>query len=122
MAHIGDAPAEIDIADLNLGLAVHGRSSTLGTGGGTDHDDLSIRARPAYQWEDVYDEPIRHDGKELEERKVVGMFKVWFGITPLERTQWRTRGVAVDVVLKGAGSTRKYIRLKDDTSNNQKDA
>lgn len=23
--------------------------STLGTGGGTDHDDTSIRARPAYR-------------------------------------------------------------------------
>lgn len=51
----------------------HQRSSSLGTGGGTDHDDTSIRERPFYKYEEAYGD---HRGKWR------GKFAVWFGLTP----------------------------------------
>jgi hypothetical protein len=32
--------------------------STLGTGGGTDHDDSVIRPRPMFRWEGILSDPL----------------------------------------------------------------
>jgi hypothetical protein len=79
----------------------------MGTGGGTDLDDASIRIRPAYRWEDVFNDTMHNKGyKEwqyLHWRRWKGMFAVWFGITPLNRRRMRTNGIALDVVVDKSG-------------------
>ncbi|OBZ79861.1 hypothetical protein A0H81_01055 [Grifola frondosa] len=55
--HLGDDASELDMEDIDLQTLA--RPSTLGTGGGTDHDDESIRARPAYRWEGILEDPLR---------------------------------------------------------------
>ena len=72
--------------------------STIGTGGGTDHDDETIRARPTYRWEGLLDDPVR----KYESR--IGQFfvkiGVWFGITPRWRSGGRSMGLSLDVRLQ----------------------
>ena len=51
----------------------HQKTSSMGTGGGTDHDDVSIRNRPFYKYEEAF---VSHRGKWS------GKFAVWFGLTP----------------------------------------
>jgi hypothetical protein len=48
MFHIGADISEVDMEQIDLETLAG--PSTLGTGGGTDHDDVSIRARPAYRY------------------------------------------------------------------------
>lgn len=45
--HFAGRSTEIDIATVDLGS--HLRTSTLGTGAGTDHDDAEIRVRPFFR-------------------------------------------------------------------------
>ena len=71
--------------------------STLGTGGGTDHDDESIRARPVYRWEGIMDDPLRrHKQRGFNLFSKLG---VWLGITPLWRSGAPSMGLALDVRL-----------------------
>ncbi|KAG5221924.1 RecF/RecN/SMC [Salix suchowensis] len=46
MFHTGVTGSEMSMEGVDMG-----QSSTLGTGGGTDHDDESLRPRPTYRWE-----------------------------------------------------------------------
>ena len=64
------------------------RASTLGTGGGTDHDDASIRARPVYRWEGLLAAP-----------DAWARLAVWLGLTPLWRAGGAAAGLALDVRL-----------------------
>jgi hypothetical protein len=79
----------------------------MGTGGGTDLDDASIRIRPAYKWEDVFNDAIQNKGytewQYLHWRRWKSMFAVWFGITPLNRRRMRTNGIALDVMVDKSG-------------------
>jgi hypothetical protein len=45
---MGDDVSEVDMEEIDVETLTG--PSTLGTGGGTDHDDVSIRARPAYKY------------------------------------------------------------------------
>jgi hypothetical protein len=89
----------------------------MGTGGGTDLDDASIRVRPTFKWEDVLEDPMHHDHKRawryLHWRSWRNMLGVWFGITPLERKKMRTQGIALDVILD---TSRRYVIIEHSSS------
>lgn len=50
--HLGNDGSEIDMEEVDMDTLAG--PSTLGTGGGTDHDDGSIRARPAYRYASIF--------------------------------------------------------------------
>lgn len=87
--------------------------STLGTGGGTDHDDSVIRPRPMFRWEGILSDPLV---KKEPSRKLLSKLRVWLGLTPLWRTGSGSLGVALDVHLEGD----QYV-LSDDLYNNSSD-
>ncbi|KZT30532.1 hypothetical protein NEOLEDRAFT_1053472 [Neolentinus lepideus HHB14362 ss-1] len=92
--HIGDDQSELDMEELDLQTLTG--PSTMGTGGGTDHDDSSIRARPAYRWEGILNDPLR---KRRGRKSFIGKLGAWFGITPLWRSGSPSRGLSLDVQL-----------------------
>ena len=104
--HVGNKSLEMDLERIDLGSDLRG-TSTLGDGGGTDHDDDSIRFRPAYRWEGIYEDPIR-SGRLKERRRWTGKLGVWFGVTPLTTTKMRTNGISLDVVVQGG----KYVMVE----------
>ncbi|KAL5495406.1 hypothetical protein ACEPAI_869 [Sanghuangporus weigelae] len=100
--HVGEGASELNPSAIDA--LAHARSSSLGTGGGTDHDDVSIRARPIYRWEGLLEDPIQNHQSESGWLAKLG---VWLGITPLWRAGIVTKGVALDVKLENG----RYIRL-----------
>ena len=72
--------------------------STLGTGGGTDHDDSVIRPRPMFRWEGILSDPLV---KKKPGHKLLSKLGVWLGLTPFWRTGSGSLGVALDVHLEG---------------------
>ena len=51
-------------------LQTQAQPSTLGTGGGTDHDDSSIRARPLYRWEGILSDDLSSHERHHRETEV----------------------------------------------------
>lgn len=96
--HLGEASYEVELEDLDLDFpSGHARNSTLGTGGGTDHDDAEIRARPLYRWEDIFDDPISNE----RTRRWLPKMKVWLGLNPYWHSRKaRTSGVSLDLRLE----------------------
>ena len=90
---------------------IHERTSTLGTGGGTDHDDSSIRARPNYRWEGLFEDTPNINRTRLN--NWIRQLGVWFGITPHWRKGTASHGLALDVVLDGG----QYRKLHDEELN-----
>lgn len=86
------------------------KPSTLGTGGGTDHDDADIRARPLYRWEGILGDKL--STTKRRHASIWSKFGVWFGITPLWRSGVPSPGLALDVRLDAA--TGRYVLLQDD--------
>ncbi|KDQ13737.1 hypothetical protein BOTBODRAFT_111078 [Botryobasidium botryosum FD-172 SS1] len=113
-AHLGDSPTEVDLAEVEIGGET--RSITTDAGGGTDHDDESIRVRPAFKWEGIFEDPVRtiYFFSRIMTRPL-GMFPVWFGVTPLGRTRYWTRGVAFDVILSKGRYVLADTELMSDT-------
>jgi len=103
MFHMGDDPSEHDMEDIDM--ETQARSSTLGTGGGTDYDDASIRARPTYRWEGLLKDPMHRRRR----RRFFSKLGAWFGITPLWTSGMVPQGVALDVKLENG----RYILLED---------
>ncbi|KAI0082304.1 hypothetical protein K474DRAFT_1655685 [Panus rudis PR-1116 ss-1] len=102
--HIGDDTSELNMEEVDE--HTQGQPSTLGTGGGTDHDDESIRPRPMYRWEGILGDKLsrhRHHHRDLWAK-----FGVWFGITPRWRAGIPTRGLALDVALENG----RYVLLR----------
>jgi hypothetical protein len=96
----------VDLEDLEF--ASHTKSSTLGTGGGTDHDDVSIRARPMYRWEAIFEDPLRHGAKRY--RRWLPKLAVWFGLSPYWKSSMAlTSGVSLDVRLEDG----RYVLLEN---------
>jgi hypothetical protein len=94
--HLGaGGGAELDMAGVDA--ATLGQPSTLGTGGGTDHDDSSVRARPAYRWERILDDPFRGHGSA--HAPWTAKFAAWMGLSPHWEAGPGSSGVAVDVRL-----------------------
>lgn len=88
-------------------LETQARTSTLGTGGGTDYDQDTIIGRPTYRWEQLLDDPLRK-GNDRKRRWFAKM-GAWFGITPLWSSGDHSRGVALDVRLE----KDRYILIDD---------
>jgi len=72
--------------------------STLGTGGGTDHDDPVVRPRPMFRWEGILSDPLV---KKPPGHNLLSKLGVWLGLTPFWRTGSGSLGVALDVHLEG---------------------
>ncbi|KAI0695179.1 hypothetical protein BC835DRAFT_1273773 [Cytidiella melzeri] len=101
--------AEYDMEEIDVQTQM--RPSTLGTGGGTDHDDSSIRARPMYRWEGILEDPlIKH---ERHTANFLAKLGVWFGVTPRWRSGIPSMGLALDVEL----SNGRYVVLHEDEDN-----
>ncbi|KAI0274852.1 hypothetical protein BC834DRAFT_814779 [Gloeopeniophorella convolvens] len=93
--HLGYDTHGLDMEDIDI--ETQGRPSSLGTGGGTDHDDSSIRPRPAFRWEGILDDPLA----KKSHRKFLAKMGVWLGWTPIWRIGNRSVGVALDIRLDG---------------------
>lgn len=107
MIHLGDGNSEWDMEDVDL--QTQGRPSTLGTGGGTDHDDSSIRARPKYTWEGLMSAPVKECVRGG--RWFASKVGVWFGLTHLYRRSFTVTGLSLDVRLDDHG---RYVALEQE--------
>jgi len=93
--HVGYNESELDMESLDRDRIVN--PSSLGTGGGTDHDNSMIISRPTYRWENLLEDPLRSNGNG---RRFFVKLGTWLGITPLWRSEIPSQGVAVDVRLE----------------------
>ncbi|EMD42109.1 hypothetical protein CERSUDRAFT_110652 [Gelatoporia subvermispora B] len=117
--HLGDDKSELDMEEVDIQTLV--QPSTLGTGGGTSHDDSVIRARPLYRWEGILEDPLRKN--KSTRRGLLSKVAVWFGLSPLWRSGIPSQGLAIDVQLvngqyelledlEGQGIAPKHIGRK----------
>jgi len=104
MFHMGTDVSEVDMEEIDIETIAG--PSTLGTGGGTDHDDVSIRARPAYRWEGLLSDPLRRDARWR--RRWFAKLGAWFGITPLWRSGMPSKGISLDVRLENG----RYVLIE----------
>ena len=88
-----------------IDLETQARPSTLGTGNGTDYDDVSIRARPNFRWEGILSDPLVE--KLRGRRQWLAKMGAWLGVTPLWRSGIPSPGVALDVRLENG----RYVLL-----------
>ncbi|KAH9950392.1 hypothetical protein B0H21DRAFT_723250 [Amylocystis lapponica] len=109
--HLGEGRSELDMEEIDMQTLV--QPSTLGTGGGTDYDDESIRARPYYRWEGILDDPVRKNKRT--HRSLLSKLAVWFGISPLWRSGAPSTGLALDV-----RTEKGHYVLLDNTLQGQK--
>ncbi|KDR84944.1 hypothetical protein GALMADRAFT_1322109 [Galerina marginata CBS 339.88] len=105
--HLGSDKREMDMEDIDI--ITQGQPSTLGTGGGTDHDDSWIRARPTYRWEGLLSDPPHVAGHQLR-RKWLTKLGAWMGVTPLWRSGTPSNGLSLDVRVENG----RYVLLSDD--------
>ncbi|KAK0506489.1 hypothetical protein EDD18DRAFT_1455799 [Armillaria luteobubalina] len=106
--HIGQDHSELDMEDVDLDTLV--QPSTLGTGGGTDHDNSSIRARPAYRWEGLLSDPVLKGSRG--KRNFLAKLGAWMGVTPLWRSGVPSPGLSLDVRMENG----RYVLLDDGSS------
>ena len=106
MYHLGDDQRELNVEEIDV--LTLGGPSTLGTGGGTDHDESWIRFRPTYRWEGLLSDPP-HKGGHEGRRKWLVKLKAWFGISPFWRSGLPSNGISFDVQLKNG----RYVPLDD---------
>lgn len=99
---------ELDMEDIDI--LTQGNPSTLGTGGGTNHDGSVIRTRPTYRWEGLLTDPVRKNA--WRKMKWFSKFGAWFGLTPLWRSGMASKGLSLDVRLEDG----RYVLLDDSTS------
>ncbi|KAF9040576.1 hypothetical protein BJ165DRAFT_1549063 [Panaeolus papilionaceus] len=109
MFHLGNDDRELDMEDIDI--LTQAQSSTLGTGGGTDHDASNMRPRPTYRWEGLLNDPPGNGGHERR-RKWLTKMGAWFGITPLWRAGFHSYGISLDVRVENG----RYVQLHDDYS------
>ncbi|PPQ62841.1 hypothetical protein CVT24_000535 [Panaeolus cyanescens] len=107
--HLGNDGRELDMEDIDI--LTQAQSSTLGTGGGTDHDASNMRPRPTYRWEGLLSDPPGNGGHERR-RKWLTKMGAWFGITPLWRAGFQSYGISLDVKVENG----RYVQLHDDHS------
>ena len=73
------------------------QQSTIGTGGGTDHDNSWIQTRPNYRWEGILGDPVIK-GKNGR-RRLLAKLGAWLGWTPTWKSGVSSSGLALDVHL-----------------------
>lgn len=100
--HLGDNDSELDMSEVDQETLR--APSTLGTGGGTDHDDDAVRARPKYRWEGILSDTPHHHHRLSIWTKLAS----WFGISPLYRTGTPSAGLSLDVRLENG----RYVLLR----------
>lgn len=105
MLHYGGKPLELTMEEVDW--QIHQRGTTQGTGGGTDHDDSSIRPRHAFTWERIWDDPVSPGRWKRSSWR--GKLSVWLGLRPHWTTS-TTNGLALDVRLENG----KYVILPRD--------
>ncbi|KAG9222767.1 hypothetical protein CCMSSC00406_0004681 [Pleurotus cornucopiae] len=106
MFHMGVTGSEMSMEGVDMG-----QSSTLGTGGGTDHDDESLRPRPTYRWEGLLMDPVR--GRRRRRDGWFVKLGAYLGLTPIWRSGSPSKGVSLDVQLQNG----RYVVLEEeDTS------
>ncbi|KAH9944323.1 uncharacterized protein BXZ73DRAFT_39558 [Epithele typhae] len=101
--HLGDETSELDMEEVDQQTLP--RPSTLGTGDGTEYDDASIRARPTYRWEGIFDDPVIKC--RTPRRRFISKLAVWFGISPHWLPRESSHGLSLDVRLENG----KYVLL-----------
>jgi len=97
VCHFGEDASHFVLDDIDKGS--HARTSSLGTGGGTDHDDSSILPRPEYQWEGILEDPLLPSKGKQYRAGWTAKLEVWLGISPLWRAGKVSKGLALDVTL-----------------------
>jgi hypothetical protein len=107
--HLGYNGRKLDMEDIDIETQIP--LSTLGTGGGTDHDDSVIRPRPVFRWEGILSDPLV---KKAPGRNLLSKLGVWLGLTPFWRTGSGSPGVALDVYLE-----EDHYVLSDDMKDGQ---
>jgi hypothetical protein len=99
----------MEMSTVDLETRMGSKLSSLGTGGGTDHDNASIIARPTYRWEMLLNNP--QGNFQRATRRFWCKMGTWLGLSPI----WMGRpsqSVGVDVQLDSRG---RYVLL-DHTS------
>lgn len=111
MFHVGnDRYEDMDMEDVDLEPLVQPSTmGTLGTGGGTDHDETFIRPRPEYKWEGLLSDPVQTGTHRRG--KFLAKLGAWMGLTPRWRIGGISPGLSVDVRLENG----RYV-LTDDGS------
>ena len=105
MFHVGDGQTELEMDEVDL--ETQGQPSTLGTGGGTDHDDTEMRPRPVYRWEGLLNDP---PGKGREGKRTwFAKVGAWLGVTPLWRSGLSS-GISLDVRLENG----RYVVIEEE--------
>ncbi|KAF9496158.1 hypothetical protein BDN71DRAFT_1482328 [Pleurotus eryngii] len=103
MFHTGVTGSEMSMEGVDMG-----QSSTLGTGGGTDHDDESLRPRPTYRWEGLLMDPVR--GRRRRRDGWFVKIGAYLGITPIWRSGSPSKGVSLDLRLQNG----RYVVLEEE--------
>ncbi|KAL0581635.1 hypothetical protein V5O48_000451 [Marasmius crinis-equi] len=103
--HLGNGHSELDMDHVDVEM--QGQPSNIGTGGGTDHDDASIIARPTYRWEGLLEDPP--DLLERRKRKFVTKVAAWLGLAPTWRAGTPAQGVSIDVRLQDG----RYVIIEE---------
>ncbi|EIN13788.1 hypothetical protein PUNSTDRAFT_58299 [Punctularia strigosozonata HHB-11173 SS5] len=99
--HLGDNKSELDMAEADRETLA--APSSLGTGGGTDHDDEDYsRPRPTYRWEGIFSDTPHHHRPTLRAKLMVAL-----GISPRWPTAEVSAGLSLDVRLDNG----RYILL-----------
>ncbi|KAH9936996.1 uncharacterized protein B0H18DRAFT_925256 [Fomitopsis serialis] len=101
--HLGEDTSELDMEEVDMKTLM--QPSTLGTGAGTDYDDVSIRARPYYRWEGILDDELRKT--KPKHRPFLAKMAVWFGLSPFWRSGVQSKGLALDVRMENG----RYVLL-----------
>jgi hypothetical protein len=95
----------MDIGTIDMETMVN--PSSLGTGGGTDHDG-SVIFRPTYRWESLLSDPIVKPWHPR--RRILGKLGAWLGLTPLWQSQRPSLGLSLDLSQQGG----HYVLTKSD--------
>jgi hypothetical protein len=99
--HLGDNQSEVDMTEADQDTLA--APSTLGTGGGTDHDDDNYaRPRPTYRWEGILSDTPHHRRRTLRAKLLVA-----FGLSPLWPTSTASAGLSLDAILENG----RYVLL-----------
>lgn len=109
MFHVGEDDREVEMDTVDDETRVDYRPSSLGTGGGTDHDLVDIISRPNYRWEVLLNDPQGTFGQT--KMQFWSKFLTWMGLSPVWIRTLPSQAVSVDVRLENG----RYVLLDHDS-------